>query len=79
MKVGDFVCYAKESPLRSEDCGEWYWDHGLMLSHNIESQTVDIMTDGEVYRIRVNLVQKIERDHWHPGMNAKSRSRSIKS
>lgn len=68
MKIGDFVCYAKEAPEKREYCGVWSWDHGLLVGFNPARRTVDIMTNGIIYTVRDELVSKVEADHWHPGM-----------
>ena len=69
MRVGDFVCFIlNEFQGLQGDCGEWYWDHGLVLSYDTKLQIVDVMSGGEVFVVRAGVVQKIEDDHWHPGM-----------
>jgi len=69
MKVGDFVCFTKDAPPKSEYCGVWSWAHGLLLAVNEISKKADVLGhDGNFYIISLEHVQRIEEDHWHPGM-----------
>lgn len=72
MKIGDFVCFAKDAPEKSEYCGVWSWDHGLVLQieQGVFRENVSVMDiNGEIHKVVIEYVQEIEEGHWHPGMS----------